>query len=338
MKNKSKNKNNRFLLGLGLGLPIGWLAYELAWVWSRLKKINVHQTLSRHANRGPRGLQEIETYKTDVYTMTHTIEDGIERIVYTPTRRRFETPILMQHGMWHGAWCWWLWQELFAEWGWESHSFSLPGHSYSPEQRPIRLCTLDYYLGFLKAEIERLPRRPVLMGHSMGGALTQWYFKHIGDDLPAAVLVAPWVSHSTLVEGLPRFLMLDPIGCSMVSLDWSSTPFIRTPERTARALISNRAVISPDELFARLTPESALILFQHNPPLWYPADHVNTPLLWLAGEYDTLISVEAERRSAAHYKADFMFIDSAGHNLMMEHNFKETAQSIHNWLIQQNIP
>jgi hypothetical protein len=54
------------------------------------------------------------------YTIAHTVQDGIERIVYRPEVKRFETPILMQHGMYHGAWCWQFWQELFAEWGWES--------------------------------------------------------------------------------------------------------------------------------------------------------------------------------------------------------------------------
>lgn len=35
----------------------------------------------------------------------------------------------------------------------------------------------------------------MLIGHSMGGALTQWYLKY-GRSLPAAVLVAPWPSHA----------------------------------------------------------------------------------------------------------------------------------------------
>lgn len=38
------------------------------------------------------------------YTISETVEDGIERIVYTPDARRFQTPIVFQHGMWHGTW------------------------------------------------------------------------------------------------------------------------------------------------------------------------------------------------------------------------------------------
>jgi pimeloyl-ACP methyl ester carboxylesterase len=242
----------------------------------------------------------------------------------------------MQHGMWHGAWCWHLWQALFALWGWESHAISLPGHAGSPLQRPIPLCTLDYYLGFIKREVERLPRPPVLMGHSMGGALTQWYLKYIG-DLPAAVLVAPWASHHTIPDGLPRFFRLDFFGCLQMLPAWSAAPLIRTPRRAAEKLISPRALYSPEELFALLGPESALVMYQHNPPFWSPPASVGTPMLWLAGEQDAVIGERILRASAEYYRADFLLVEAAGHNLMMEHNYAHTAENIHAWLLAQDI-
>jgi pimeloyl-ACP methyl ester carboxylesterase len=78
-------------------------------------------------------------------------------------------------------------------------------------------------------------------------------------------------------------------------------------------------------------------MVQHNPPFWYPAKQVRTPLLWLAGEIDATISVEAESRSAAYYKAEFIIVSNAAHNLMMEHNYRETAETIHNWLNKRCI-
>lgn len=272
----------------------------------------------------------------DVFSVRQSIQNGIERITYTPTQRRFETPILMQHGMWHGAWCWRLWQELFAQWGWESHAISLPGHGGSPVQRPVRFCTLGYYLRFLKAEVERPERPPVLMGHSMGGALTQWYFKYVADDLPAAVLVAPWHSHAA-GEGMRLWARLDPLGIVLASLTISASPFIRSPRQAANKLISHGAVCTPEELHARLGPESLWVMMQHNPPFWHPAEHVKTPLLWLAGEKDAVIRVESERESAAYYRADFVVVPDAGHNLMMECSYRETADTIHNWLIKRGI-
>ena len=155
--------------------------------------------------------EQVETMPP--YTIQYSVENGIERIRYLPARRRRLPPILMVHGMWHGAWCWQPWQELLAEWGWESHAFSLPGHGMSPAQRPVYFCTLDYYLGFLKAEVAWMERKPILIGHSMGGALVQWYLKYLGDDLPAAVLAAPWNVRGNFSDGgIAHWLNLRPAG------------------------------------------------------------------------------------------------------------------------------
>lgn len=278
----------------------------------------------------------MQSQETDTFSVQHYLYHGIERITYIPKERRFDTPIFMQHGMWHGAWCWQQWQELFAQWGWESHAISLPGHAGSHTKRPVYFCTLDYYLKFLEDEISRLGKLPVLMGHSMGGALTQWYLKYIGDDLPAAVLVAPWESHS-VIKGYPRWVKLDLPGVILATLTCSANPFIRTPQEAAKKLLSAGAQYTPEEFHAQLSPESLWVMVQHNPPFWHPPKQVKTPLLWLAGEIDATISVEAERRSARHYQADFMLVKNAAHNLMMEHNYGETAEEIQNWLIKRGI-
>jgi pimeloyl-ACP methyl ester carboxylesterase len=52
----------------------------------------------------------------------------------------------------------------------------------------------------------------------------------------------------------------------------------------------------------------------------------------LGGEVDATIPEHAGRRAAAGYKADYVMIEKAGHNLMMEHNYRETAELICNWL------
>jgi pimeloyl-ACP methyl ester carboxylesterase len=327
----------KFGLGLGLGLPLGWFAAQMAWVAARLGRIDPAVSLAQHVNRAAPGCRLLAERETEKYVMRHTVEDGIERIVYTPKERKHVTPILMQHGMWHGAWTWQWWQPLFAEWGWESVAVSLPGHGASPVQRQIELCTLDYYLGFLKAEVDRLEQPPVLMGHSMGGALTQWYLKYVG-DLPAAVLVAPWVSHSTLLDGLPRIMAVDPSVVLLTSLAWSATPWVRSPAHAARLLMTAGAVISPEELHDRLGPESNLVVMQHNPPFWSPPDDVRTPLLWVTGEQDATISVPGATRSAAFYQAEHLIVPEAGHNLMMDVGYWETARSIVEWLEQLELP
>lgn len=327
-------------IGAGLGLSVGWFTAQMGWVFSQLRQCDARRTLA-HPPRSPHTGRTFSNQQASAHwTRIHTIEDGIERIVYTPKQRRFATPLVLQHGMWHGAWCWQTWQEALAEWGWETHAHSLPGHAASPVQRTLATCTLDYYLAFLKFEVERVEQntghKPVLLGHSMGGALIQWYLRYVGDDLPAAVLVAPWVSHAAMADGLPRFFRLDPVGCVTTSLKWTAD-YVRDPEHAARALLSPHSVYTPAELYARLTPESSIVMLQHNPPFWHPAENVQTPLLWLAGERDAVVGVEAERASAAHYGATFRVYPNAAHNLMMEPNHRAIAQDIHAWLVARNI-
>jgi len=269
------------------------------------------------------------------FHIDHTITDGIERIVYRPEKPRYKTPLLMQHGMWHGAWYWQPWQQLLAIWGWESHAFSLPGHGKSPEQRSIRWCTLDYYLEFLATEVQRLPQPPVILGHSMGGALTQRYLKKKG-DLPAAVLVASWPSKSILpdfLEWMPR----DPLGLVLALLTLTAAPGVRSAERAADLLITENALLTPAELHSRLGPESLWVLLQHQPPFWSPPLRTRTPLLWVAGTHDRATSEAHHRASATSYSADYVVLEGAGHNLMLDKKSPEAARAVHDWLVEQGI-
>ena len=261
----------------------------------------------------------------------------IERVVVRPDNRTHETPILFVHGMWHGAWCWADWQRIFAEAGWESHAFSLPGHGASPKKKSVRLCTMEDYLAVLAGEIARFERPPIVIGHSMGGALVQWYLKKVADDLPAAVLVGSWTAHSTIADGTLGHLKRDPWGFALMGLTYSSMPLVRNAKWAGSLLITEGATITPAELHARLCEESGLVLSQHNPPLWRPKKSVVTPMLWVAGDRDAVITLEGARRSAAFYGADFHVVAEAGHNLMMEKSYVETAGVIDAWLTDRGL-
>jgi alpha-beta hydrolase superfamily lysophospholipase len=99
--------------------------------------------------------------------------------------------------------------------------------------------------------------------------------------------------------------------------------------------IHEGASLSPQALHNQLGPESLWVLLQYNPPLWRPAAHVKTPLLWLAGEADTLIPEAKEKKSAAHYGATYISVAEAGHNIMLEKRSHEAIRTIHEWLAER---
>ncbi|EBA02572.1 hypothetical protein RB2150_10199 [Rhodobacterales bacterium HTCC2150] len=170
------------------------------------------------------------------------------------------------------------------------------------------------------------------MGHSMGGALSQWFLKKVADDLPAVVLVASWTSHSTMADGMLLHIKRDPVGTMMVGLTLSTHPYIRDADRSASMLITGDALYSPEELHSKLCEESALVLNQHNPPFWRPLRNPKTPILWLGAERDAVISLRGAKNSADFYGAEFQLIEGAGHNLMMEKNCSDTALKVDGWL------
>jgi pimeloyl-ACP methyl ester carboxylesterase len=134
-----------------------------------------------------------------------------------------------------------------------------------------------------------------------------------------------------------RFAALDPAGFLLSAITLTTTPTVRNPRRAARMFITQGAIYSPEELHANLGPESLWVLLQYSSLLWSPVARTATPLLWMAGGSDAVISEPEQRRSAAYYGAEYVIVEGAGHNLMMERSHRQTAEMIHNWLIEQGI-
>ena len=264
------------------------------------------------------------------YSVTHIVVEGIERIHYQPKLHKQNTVIVFQHGMWHGAWCWQYWQGFFAEQGWESIAYSLPGHGKSLEQNKVEECTLAYYLYFLEQEIKRIEAPVVLCAHSMGGALAQWYLKFIG-DLPAIVSVAGWTSHDILKDSLFNAMKIDPWGSFLASFQGAKAQF-RNDKVVKKWFLSDNSEMSAKDLRHALGRESEVVLMQHRPATWSPVNEHKTPMLWLAAENDAIISVKDAKKSAEFYHADFKKIPNSNHDIMLEHNWRDTASIVSTWL------
>jgi pimeloyl-ACP methyl ester carboxylesterase len=266
------------------------------------------------------------------YKIEAEMINGVERITYRPDNPKFQTPLLFQHGAWHGAWCWQYWQELFAEWGWVSHAHSLSGHGKSEAKRPVRLNTISMYRDSLKAQVDLCERPPVVIGHSMGGMITQWYLSHLG-DLPAAVLLAsmrlydyPW-----------HYFMLDPLSMSIALLSFHGYPFVRSPKHVQQLFLSEGALISAEDLHAKMDDESLLVTLVLTPLTWHPRKNPKTPVLVMAAEKDTIFAVSEEEALAKHYGGDFYLIKDTAHNAMMEKTYQQSAKYLHDWLVAKGI-
>lgn len=256
----------------------------------------------------------------------HSVGGGIERLRVRPKDRNSHPPLLMIHGMWHNASCWKNWQAWLADHGWESVAFSLPGHGRSPEQRPVATCSLVYYLRFVTDEAARLGGNPILFGHSMGGALVQWYMKHLRLP-PAVIFVASWTSHDVLKDCLSSALRIDPIGTLLGPLFGWRFQF-RNDRVVRKWFLSKEAHSEAADLRKEVGPESEIVLMQHRPPHWTPPPAMGCPTLWLSAGSDAVIPQSASRRSARHYGSEFVRAADAGHDIMLDRGWDEAAKTV----------
>ena len=259
----------------------------------------------------------------------HTVRNGIERIHVVPHQSVNASPVLLVHGMWHNASCWTNWQNLLARHGVESVAFSLPGHGKSPVQRPVAECSLPYYLRFVCDEVERM-NNPILVGHSMGGALVQWYLRYVGEVTKAA-FIASWTSHDIFKDSIKNAMGIDPIGTFLSPfLGWKFQ--LRNPRVVQKWFLSPQATEAAEALYNNLGPESEIVLMQHRPPKWQPNLTSKSPKLWMGASQDAIIPEKCAIDSAKAYSAQYVSID-AGHNIMLDTQAEFAANKLANWVL-----
>ena len=260
--------------------------------------------------------------------------ETIEHIIKQPEKRAHETPLLFQHGAWHGAWCWELWLGYYASLGYEVHAISLPGHGKSSMNKAlINFYTLKDYVDTLAGEVEKISPKPVVIGHSMGGAIVQRYLET--RQLPGAVLLATLPAAGMLPMTL-RLLRQYPLATLKSILAMNMYEAVKTPEMVHELFLNPETEIDVMAFQKQLVRES-----YGTQRLMFPFKKVNaekSPVLVIAAEKDAFFTLEEERKTAEKYGAKFVLIKGQAHNLMLESAWKKTADVVEGWLRELNLP
>ncbi|MCK5922750.1 MAG: alpha/beta fold hydrolase [Methylococcales bacterium] len=255
----------------------------------------------------------------------------LEVIHKQPKTEIHATPLLFVHGAWHGAWCWDVYfLDYFAQHGYDVYALSLRGHGESEGRDKLRWHRAKDYVADVAQVANSLPTPPIVIGHSMGGYVVQKYLEQY--DAPAGILLASvppmGVVHTTL-----NIIRHHPLLFLKANLTMSLYPLIGTPELTRANFFS--AGMSDDKVhhyFQKMQDEAYLafldmLLFNLPKP-----KRVNTPLLVLGAEDDTVISPDAVRATATTYGTTATFFPHTAHDLMLEANWQAVADHMLNWL------
>lgn len=258
----------------------------------------------------------------------------LEIVEQTPQVQTHKTPLLFVHGMWHGAWCW---EEnflpFFVENGYRVVALSLRGHGNS--EGKIGGSSINDYVSDIEDAVKRVGTDPVLVGHSMGGFLTQKYLeKH---RAPAGVLLAS-NPHTGLWHSTWLVFKHSPMTLLKVLVQLRLYPAVETPANARWALFSKDM---PEEQLlkyhARMCDESfrayldLLGLNLANPK------RVQTPLLIFGAEDDTVIPPSDVRATARAYGVEAEIFPAMAHDMMLEAGWRSVAERILNWLNEKGI-
>ncbi|WP_253867069.1 alpha/beta hydrolase [Mycobacterium asiaticum] len=246
-------------------------------------------------------------------------------------------PLLFVHGAWHGAWCWdEYFLDFFAGRGFRVLAPSLRGHGASPVEKSVRMCSISEFVRDVATVAQRLPRPPVLVGHSMGGFVVQKYLE--SHDAPAAVLISSAPPRGQL-GSLIRSLRRHPWRSTKFAITANPADLCGSPAGTREMFFGRRA---PDHLVqvtvARLQPDSMrAMFFDMVTGDLVDTRKINTPMLVMGGPNDQIYSARDIGRTAEAYRTYPVFIPHAGHDIMLEPGWSTAAETIESWLGQHGL-
>ena len=241
-------------------------------------------------------------------------------------------PILLVHGAWHGKWCYEKYfVEYLADQGLDVYAIDLPYHGEKfTSTRDLRWRSMTHYVDAVADYAEQLDSPPILVGHSLGGAVVQKYLeKH---KAPAAILLAS-MPPSGVWRVTLNMLRHHPWRFLKVNLKLSLHPLVDTAKLAQQHFFSaDMANSDIQSYFEQLHDESYRafldMLFLNLPK----PKRVSTPILVLGGENDTIFSVKEVEATAKAYNTEAIIFPNMAHDMMLEKGWQGVADKIANWV------
>jgi len=253
----------------------------------------------------------------------------LEIISQLPSQPADLPPVLFIHGAFTDAWCW---DEhflpYFAEQGYPSYAVSLRGHGKSKGE--LLTASLNDYLQDVLQVVESFEKKPILVGHSMGGMVVQKYLANQHPAQAAILMASP--PPSGLMSSISYLTMTQPV------LAWQLGMMFGTGYASAQTL--QQALVSRQlnhEEIQRYTPhiqnESWRILWDLSMgDLPLPPRRSNVPMLVLGAGKDAFFHPLTSLWTAQCYGANHHTFQHLAHAMMLESDWQTVADFSLQWL------
>jgi pimeloyl-ACP methyl ester carboxylesterase len=238
--------------------------------------------------------------------------------------------LLFVHGACLGAWCWEdHFLPYFARCGYHALALDLRGHGRSGGRDRLQEFSLEDFVGDVAQVASRLPKPPVVVGHSMGGLIAQRFAA--SHPASALILLAPSpvggmrrLGWALLRAHLWRFILAN------VFRDMSK---LYPDSRRVRSFMfspkTDEATVT--RCRERLQPESWRACLAMNPPISPPLS-IRCPILVLGGQQDGTVTEEAILETGRAYAAPTRIFPETGHNVMLDATWEQVADAMAKWI------
>jgi pimeloyl-ACP methyl ester carboxylesterase len=179
-----------------------------------------------------------------------------------------------------------------------------------------------------------LPTPPIIIGHSMGGLVVQKYLE--AHPAPAAVLLAPVPPQGVLSAAL-RYARRHPRAFLKGNLTLSLYPFVYPPALGRDLLFSPEfSQTEYAELAPNIQDESYCAFLDMMYVLPRPS-RIQMPVLVLGAAHDQIFTEDEVKATARAYGTTAKIFPHSGHELMLDHDWRDAAESIVQWLGERSL-
>lgn len=215
----------------------------------------------------------------------------------------------------------------FFEAGFDVHAMSFRGHG----QKGWRLnrLGLESYVEDLRTVVARLPRLPVIVGHSLGGFVTLRLLEQM--SLPGALLLSP-VPPDGVVRSMVGLAVRSPVSVAKLlsaAIDRRVTALGAPPV----GIYSDSAdPVLADEITGQLQAESLRALGGVLRPRRLELSRIDTPIHCFGADGDYIIPSREVRRVAEILGAAVTIFPGMSHTFQAEREWRRVADAMLRWI------
>ncbi|KAI5432395.1 uncharacterized protein LOC127128727 [Lathyrus oleraceus] len=266
---------------------------------------------------------------------------------FVEDENHYHPPLVFVHGSYHAAWCWAQhWLPFFSQSGHDCYALSLLGQGESDEPVDSVAGTLQTHARDVADFIHRnVQSPPVLLGHSFGGLIVQYYISNLGNDrfkenlypeLIGAVLVCsvPPSGNSGLVW---RYLFSKPVAAFKVTYSLAAKGFQSSISLCKETFFSDtmedRVVKRYQELMKESSRMPLFDLRKLNASLPVPSvPNSSLKVLVLGANDDFIVDAEGLKETAEFYGVSAVCVEAVAHDMMLDTSWEKGAEVILSWL------